>query len=98
MNDNSLIHNSLFIYILGSCVLRIPVLYGNIEYLNESAVTCLLNLLKTKELSTVSNYERRYPSHVKDISRILCDLISKINKVRFHFYSNFIKIFYICFC
>ena len=51
------------------------------EYLNESAVTCLLNNLKSKEPCSISHYERRYPSHVTDIAEILCDLILAIKKV-----------------
>lgn len=56
-------------------VLRIPVLYGPVEYLNESAVTCLFNLLLDKKTTTVSDYEIRYPSHVNDIASLCLQLI-----------------------
>jgi len=52
-------------------VLRIPVLYGNVEYLEESAVTVLLKqILDTTKQIEASNYEIRNPSHVSDIANI----------------------------
>ncbi|GLH01795.1 Methionine adenosyltransferase 2 subunit beta [Gryllus bimaculatus] len=49
-----------------NAVLRIPVLYGPVEKLSESAVTVLLeNLLNASQPQEVSNYEKRRPSHYK---------------------------------
>ncbi|CAL4085519.1 unnamed protein product, partial [Meganyctiphanes norvegica] len=60
-------------------VLRVPVLYGPVERLDESAVTCLLTLLKAKdEPKPVNHYEKRYPSHVNDIAKILADLVDAV--------------------
>ncbi|KAJ9593291.1 hypothetical protein L9F63_015166 [Diploptera punctata] len=62
----------------GNIVLRVPVLYGPVEYLAESAVTVLLNpLLNTDKPCKISNYERRCPSHVDDISTICFQLATK---------------------
>jgi S-adenosylmethionine synthetase len=59
-------------------VLRIPVLYGPVEYLAESAVTVLLNsLIHTDKSCKISNYERRRPSHVDDIADICLQLAVK---------------------
>lgn len=52
-------------------VLRIPVLYGPVENLEESAVTVLLkNLLNLETPTKISDYEIRRPSHVDDIAQI----------------------------
>ncbi|XP_054721724.1 methionine adenosyltransferase 2 subunit beta-like [Uloborus diversus] len=54
-----------------SCVLRIPVIYGDEEYVGESAVSSLIPLLQKKEPGTkISNYEIRYPCHVRDIAYV----------------------------
>lgn len=62
-------------------VLRIPVLYGYVESLEESSITYLLIGLQkcqdTNELFKVSNYELRNPSNVKDIAHIVYNLVEK---------------------
>ncbi|XP_046395533.1 methionine adenosyltransferase 2 subunit beta-like [Ischnura elegans] len=59
-------------------VLRIPVLYGSVEKLSESAVTVLLeSLLNTSKQCNMSNYERRYPSSTEDIAEICLALAEK---------------------
>lgn len=63
-----------------ACVLRIPVLYGSVEKLEESAVTCLLSVLKSKESKAVSHHDRRCPAHARDIALILADMIALIAK------------------
>jgi len=58
-------------------VLRIPVLYGGVKSLNESAVTVLLEVIRSGKLAKMSSYEVRCPSHTKDIAKILWDLVRK---------------------
>lgn len=84
--QNSVTENFTLLYsllktFLGACILRIPVLYGPVENLNESAVTCLLSVLKSKQPQNVSHYEKRSPAHVSDIAHILRDMISLLVKV-----------------
>ena len=54
-------------------VLRVPVLYGPVEYLGESAVTTLLQTITNK----VSDYKIRRPAHVDDIAKIVVQLLAK---------------------
>jgi len=63
----------------GAMVLRVPVLYGPLEYLAESAVTVLLGCLLEPPQggSTVSDREVRCPSHVQDISSVCRQLVEK---------------------
>ncbi|XP_063614051.1 methionine adenosyltransferase 2 subunit beta-like [Penaeus indicus] len=63
-----------------ACILRVPILYGPVEKVDESAVTCLLPLLQSNVSKKVSHYEKRYPVHVRDVALILRDLISAISK------------------
>ena len=60
-------------------VLRVPVLYGPVEYLGESAVTTLLQTItdKDKKPAKVSDYEVRRPAHVDDIAKIVAQLLAK---------------------
>ena len=50
-------------------VLRIPVLYGGVTSLTESAVTVLLEVVRSGKPASVSSYEVRCPSHTQDIAR-----------------------------
>ena len=65
-------------------VLRVPVLYGPVEYLGESAVTTLLQTITDKRPATtkVSDYEIRRPAHVDDIAKIVAQLLAKKMEVR----------------
>lgn len=59
-------------------VLRIPILYGDVGYLDESAITTLFMLLlnpPTSEVS-VSDYEIRRPSSTTDIAEIIYRLVT----------------------
>jgi S-adenosylmethionine synthetase len=73
-----------------SLVLRVPVLYGPVEYIKESAVTCLLEVLTTKKdgLVPVSNYEIRYPTHVNDVAKCCTQLVQKALKASFRTICN----------
>jgi len=60
-------------------VLRIPVLYGSIANLKESALTCLLDTVRDKKPAQISSYEVRCPAHTHDIAKILLDMANKTN-------------------
>jgi len=49
-------------------VLRIPLLYGPVEYLEECSVTELARVLKTSEPVKVEHWAQRYPAHVDDVA------------------------------
>ncbi|KAK7495281.1 hypothetical protein BaRGS_00013463 [Batillaria attramentaria] len=52
-----------------NAVLRVPILYGEVEQLDESAVTVLFTKVKNPSVECVmSDYERRYPTHCDDIA------------------------------
>jgi len=73
--------NLIIIIITDNIILRIPVLYGPVESLEESAITYLLIGLKkcqnNNELFKVSNYELRNPASVHDIAHIVFHLVAK---------------------
>lgn len=57
-------------------VLRVPVLYGEVEDVGESAVTTLLTAVRnTSQSVQLSDYEQRYPTHVRDVAE-LCEKLS----------------------
>jgi dTDP-4-dehydrorhamnose reductase len=53
-----------------SAIVRVPLLFGEAEYLKESAVTALCEELK-KGLAKADHSQKRYPTYTKDIARIL---------------------------
>lgn len=59
-----------------AAVLRIPVLYGPVESLEESAVTIIFKVVKTGAPAKLSDYERRYPTHVDDVANVCSQLAS----------------------
>ncbi len=56
-------------------VLRVPVLYGPVEYLGESAVTTLFSsVMDSKKSVKMSDYEQRYPTHVINCAQVCVGL------------------------
>ncbi|KAK3597691.1 hypothetical protein CHS0354_040066 [Potamilus streckersoni] len=59
-------------------VLRVPILYGEVENLSESAVTVLFDKVKdTTQHCIMSDYERRYPTYCGDIAFVIKQLAEK---------------------
>lgn len=59
-------------------VLRVPILYGDVESLQESAVTVLFDKVKvTSQKCVMSDYERRYPTHCADVAYVIKELCSR---------------------
>lgn len=52
-------------------ILRIPILYGHVEFLSESAVTIIADGLSADKDSYFDNKMIRFPTHADDISRII---------------------------
>ena len=68
----------VLLFPLENSVLRVPILYGNIEQLDESAVTVLFEKVKdTSKTCTMSDYERRFPTHCDDIAYVIRLLAEK---------------------
>lgn len=63
-------------------VLRIPVLYGRVETLAESAVTVLLDLVRGGRKADVSSFEVRCPAHTRDIASIVLDLVTREEELK----------------
>lgn len=62
----------------GFGVLRVPVLYGPIEFLGESAVTTLFTaVLNSKKPAKMSDFEQRYPTHVTNCAQVCLGLTEK---------------------
>ena len=76
--------NTYFHFFLENLVLRIPILYGDVEYLDESAITTLFKKLldPSQKAAEMSDYEIRRPSHVTDIASVVHDLILRCVSAR----------------
>ena len=62
-------------------VIRVPVLYGDVTHLGESAVTTLAQQLSATAPSRHDNWAIRYPTHVADIAMSIRDLIQQQDKL-----------------
>ncbi|MCE1195990.1 SDR family oxidoreductase [bacterium] len=58
-----------------ACTLRIPILYGPVERLEESSVSELALLLVRREPCAVEHWASRYPAHVDDIAAAIEKII-----------------------
>jgi len=55
-------------------VLRVPVLYGQVENLEESAVTTLLKFVLDKKPVEIDDWQARYPTLVDDVASVCLGL------------------------
>ena len=59
-------------------VLRVPVLYGEIEQLGESAVTTLFSAVKNSaKEGRLCDHQQRYPTHIADVAQVCFGLAEK---------------------
>ncbi|KAI8612076.1 dTDP-4-dehydrorhamnose reductase [Chytriomyces sp. MP71] len=57
-----------------SVILRVPLLYGHVEYFEESAVNCLVPIIKAV---LMDDFQVRYPTNTADAAQALFHLVSK---------------------
>lgn len=75
-------------------ILRLPLLFGQVEDLRESGVSSLLALLlETSGKKVVSNYEQKYPTSTYDVAMVCKQMIEHYEKQKtlsgiFHWCSN----------
>jgi len=63
-----------------AAVLRVPILYGEVETLDESPVTVLAkNMLNAKsgERLAMENWATRYPTHTADVAAVLRQMVER---------------------
>ncbi len=59
-----------------------PVLYGPVEYLGEGAVDAIFKSVLNQEAPVkMDDYQKRYPTHVDDVARVIRFMISQHTKV-----------------
>ncbi|CAG8769145.1 4470_t:CDS:2, partial [Acaulospora morrowiae] len=73
-------------------ILRVPILYGEVEYPDESAVNVLVESVKNSSKTIeMDHYAIRYPTNVQDVARVIRDILEKPNFPNsgvFHFSAN----------
>ncbi|CAF3841776.1 unnamed protein product [Adineta steineri] len=69
-------------------ILRVPLLYGEVENLDENAVTILLkNIKNTDTRAKMDDVQTRYPTYVGDVAEVclqLCEQRIKQNRTEIH--------------
>jgi dTDP-4-dehydrorhamnose reductase len=58
-----------------AAVLRIPLLYGPIEYFKESGVTALYPDLRSGVMKKADHFQKRYPTSTNDVSMVIAKMI-----------------------
>uniref|UniRef100_A0A4W3H966 Methionine adenosyltransferase 2 subunit beta n=1 Tax=Callorhinchus milii TaxID=7868 RepID=A0A4W3H966_CALMI len=62
----------------GAAVLRVPVLYGDVQSLEESAVTVLFDKVQhSNKSANMDNWQQRFPTHVGDVARVCRQLAER---------------------
>ncbi|XP_037543665.1 methionine adenosyltransferase 2 subunit beta [Nematolebias whitei] len=76
----------------GAVILRVPVLFGEVEFVTESAVTALWLKVQeaTEESCTLDHCQQRFPTDARDVASVcrkLCERVRQDPSVRgiFHF-------------
>lgn len=63
-------------------VLRVPVLFGEVETVSESAVTCLwLQVQQAAEGSTLDHIQQRFPTDTRDVAAVCRKLAERARQV-----------------
>jgi len=55
----------------GFALVRVPLLYGPIEYLQETSVTAILEGIRKNPASTLDHWQERFPTLTTDTARVL---------------------------
>jgi len=77
-------------------ILRVPLLYGAIETLDESSVTLLYQQMKSEKIPLFDDLQIRYPTFTKDVASIIEKMLSfdhfkeKISGI-YHFQNDYLK-------
>ena len=59
-------------------ILRVPILYGPLEYLDESAVTTIFHAVQnTTKDCKINDVQRRFPTHTEDVAEVLKDIVQR---------------------
>lgn len=58
-----------------SAVLRVPLLYGQMEHFKESGVTALYPDLKSGAMTKAEHTQKRYPTYTSDVARVIVKML-----------------------
>ena len=63
-----------------SIIIRIPILYGHVEFIGESTVTTIAGGISRNKESFFDNKQPRYPTHAEDIAETIAALAHRLEK------------------
>eukprot|EP01100_Stratorugosa_tubuloviscum_P000915 TRINITY_DN1201_c1_g2_i2.p1 TRINITY_DN1201_c1_g2~~TRINITY_DN1201_c1_g2_i2.p1 ORF type:complete len:302 (-),score=137.30 TRINITY_DN1201_c1_g2_i2:282-1187(-) len=58
-------------------VLRVPILYGHVQNLEESGITELRKIVESKTPTTLDDWQIRYPTNVKDVAVVCRKIVDR---------------------
>lgn len=66
----------------GAAILRVPILYGEVEKVEESAVTVLWDRVQEgAESCTIEHCQQRFPTYTSDVARVCRNLAERALQV-----------------
>lgn len=68
-----------------AAILRVPVLYGKVEDLGESAITSIAKLVLAGEEAKVDHWATRFPTLVDDVGKVIAKMLSGKPSGIFHY-------------
>ena len=70
------------LFVPGAVILRVPILYGEVERVDESAVTVLWNRVQEgAESCTIDHCQQRFPTYCKDVARVCRQMAERRTQV-----------------
>lgn len=70
------------VFVAAALILRVPILFGEVESVLESAVTCLwLRVQDTTESCTLDHCQQRFPTDTRDVAAVCRKLCERARQV-----------------
>lgn len=72
----------LYLLWVGAAILRVPILFGEVEKVEESAVTVLWDRVQEgAESCTIEHCQQRFPTFTKDVARVCRNMAERALQV-----------------
>jgi dTDP-4-dehydrorhamnose reductase len=71
-----------------ACILRVPVLYGYVEEIGESAITVICKTLLSSNSTKIDHWAKRFPTLVDDIGEVIVKMLKVKPAGVFHYSGN----------
>lgn len=72
----------VFVFCAGAAILRVPILFGEVEKVEESAVTVLFDRVQEgAESCTIDHCQQRFPTYTNDVAHVCRNMAERALQV-----------------